>query len=642
MHERDAARTDGRWLFAAAIAAFVGCVAAAVVMLLTGADLADAGDDLLALGLAASALLALLGWRHDQAGASAEHAAARAKLRQAQDMLDEERRRARTQHLELNRERDLRGRIDRARRAEREWARELRDQLRRLHQGGGTLARGDDVPSLLLHLSRRLVDADKALLLARGDEDHDGRLDLRAHEGFEQDPSESAIAQRFAREVLERDRIVREDEPETASADAGAPADEEIQNLAAIPIFIQDEFSGVVVCANRDGGFEDLDDHVLLSLGDHAAAVLENSRLQGALRKSYLATVQMFADAIESKDPSASAEHEELSSCVYAVASRLDLPPSGREELLFAWLLHDVGKLGISERLLLKPGRLTPEERRKMELHCGIGARLVKRVPALAPVAPAVLHHHERFDGTGYPSGLSGEHIPLKARIIAVADAFAAMTSERPYREPVPTAQALAELDRCAGTQFDPRVVSAFTAEVSRRPPSRRRGRVRDPQIEARRDEDEPVLGQGPVRLTDNLTLLYSHRYFHEAVETEAGRAAVARAPFSVVVVELANLPLINDRDGFAAGDHALVVAARELERIATREGGTACRYSGRRLGIVLPGRNVDATASVVAYIAVALRREGVQIRTGVATWQPGDAGRDVIARAHEATRLTI
>jgi HD-GYP domain-containing protein (c-di-GMP phosphodiesterase class II) len=127
---------------------------------------------------------------------------------------------------------------------------------------------------------------------------------------------------------------------------------------------------------------------------------------------------------------------EVVSSFVGAVAGRFDLPQRRREELLFGSLPHDIDKIGISERILLKPAALTPEERAVIELHPLIGHRLIEQVPALRPISPAVLHHHERFDGGGYPSGLRGEEIPLEARIICVADCFSAMIPSAPTADP--------------------------------------------------------------------------------------------------------------------------------------------------------------------------------------------------------------
>ena len=235
------------------------------------------------------------------------------------------------------------------------------------------------------------------MLLSQHDGDGDGRLDLVRHRGFEHDPAASSLAQRFADRVIERDEIVREDAPD----EGDSVADEEIHSLVAIPVYMQDDFEGVVVCANRPGGFEELDDEVLLSLGDHAGAVLQNHQLQGRVRSSYLAVVRMLADAIEAKDPFVRAQSDEISACVERVARRLDLAPDAAERLVFAGLLRDVGKLGISDRVLLKPGPLDADERRIAQLHPLIGARIVERVPGLAGLAPAIRHHHERWDGGG-------------------------------------------------------------------------------------------------------------------------------------------------------------------------------------------------------------------------------------------------
>jgi HD-GYP domain-containing protein (c-di-GMP phosphodiesterase class II) len=371
-----------------------------------------------------------------------------------------------------------------------------------------------DIRELVLRMAVMMVEASGGILLSRDDEDGDGvPLDVVAHEGFDNDPTESAVAHAFASQVIERDATVREDDSRSIERKGRNAADDEIDNLVAIPIYIADDFHGVVVCVNRDGGFEECDDDVLLALGDHAGAVLENQKLHGALRTSYLGTVAMLAEVIEAKDPFLRGHSDEVSRYVSAVATRLGIDEHRREQLVFGSLLHDVGKVGISERILLKPAKLTPEERSVIQLHPRIGYRLVERVPALRDIAPAILHHHERYDGEGYPSRLSGEEIPLEARIICVADSFSAMTAERPYRRRMSLEDACAELERCAGTQFDPQVVRVFVEEVRARPISHDDEAVaaalaHDPELAARRDHDEPMLGQGPLAVTDNLTLL--------------------------------------------------------------------------------------------------------------------------------------
>ncbi len=349
----------------------------------------------------------------------------------------------------LERERRLRLRTERARQAEREWSRELREQVLTMYRSRGP---SGDLRELVLQVALQLTDAERGLLLAQRDGDGDGLLDLVCHVGFRRDPGESSLAQRFAERVMERDEIVREDAP----GDGSAAADEEIDSLVAIPVYIRDDFEGVVVCANRPGGFEELDDDVLLALGDHAGTVLENHRLHGQLRSSYLAVVRILADAIEAKDPFVRARSDEVSACIEAVARRLELEHEAAERLVFAGLLRDVGKLGISDRVLLKPGPLSEEERRMAELHPLIGSRIVERVPGLAELAPLIRHHHERWDGEGYPAGLSGDDIPIGARVLAVADTYSALTSTRSYREPLSVEAALREIEAVRGQPVRP------------------------------------------------------------------------------------------------------------------------------------------------------------------------------------------
>ena len=421
-----------------------------LVAIYTGSNLGDARDDtpLLLLGCA-GIIISLFGWWRDRARRSALAEEARqeqekleSELRDRDKALNEsrgqlesvrereaEQRRAQ-EHIEsrleereksLSRERYLRSRSEEAYQAEKDWRQQLNVELTRMYRERGSLADPGDIPSMVLRLTKTLLGAEKGLLLRRRNEDGDGKLDLVAAEGFESDPQDSAIVQRFAGEVVEHDRTVREENP-AGKAGQSTQTDEEIENLVAIPIYLQEEFSGVVVCANNPDGFDDYDDEVLVSVGDQAGAMLQNAQLQGELRASYLATVSVLADAVEVKDPLLREHSEDVFNYVTAVADRLELSQKRREELLFGSLLHDVGKIGISERILLKPADLTPEEFAVIKLHPHIGYRLVQQVPALRPIAPAILSHHERYDGGGYPSGLRGEEIPLEARIICVAE----------------------------------------------------------------------------------------------------------------------------------------------------------------------------------------------------------------------------
>jgi diguanylate cyclase (GGDEF)-like protein len=590
----------------------------------------------LTVGFAILALLALAGWWRDRR-------AQRLRAAEAEKRAAEAERNLREREGDLATERAQRLRSERARRAEREWARELREQVIALHHRSGALSESDDLRELVLEVAMRLSDAEKGLLLAQGDADHDGKLDLVAARGFEGDPAESEVAQRFAEKVIERDQIIREDRSEKLAGNGGR-ADREIESLIAIPVYVRENFHGIVICANRPDGFEELEDDVLLALGNQAGAVLQNHRMHGELRGSYVATVRMLADAIECKDPSVRVHSDEVAAYVAAVADELTMEGQRREQLIFASLLHDVGKIGISERILLKPGQLTAEERNVIELHPRIGCRLIEQVPALRGMATAVLHHHERWDGRGYPSGLKGEEIPLEARIVCVADCFSAMTSDRPYRDGMSIEDACDELKQNAGTQFDPRIVQLFVEEVRKEPPARGGGPVAavfaDPEVGSRREGTAPRIGYASTEITDSQTLLYSHRFLHEVAESEAARAAVQGDPFAVVMLALEDLGDVNASDGFAAGDAALREAAMVVQDAAARCEGTAARYSGRRLALLVPGGDQQSAQELAGELVSRIEGQGRRVRSGVAVWEPGDSGGDVVGRARLGLEL--
>lgn len=146
-----------------------------------------------------------------------------------------------------------------------------------------------------------------------------------------------------------------------------------------------------------------------------------------------------------------------------SLARSLELPEDRFNYLLLLAQFHDLRKVGIPDRILFKPGPLTEEEWREIQKHSEIGHRIAQSVPDLAPIADWILKHHERWDGHGYPLGLSGEDIPLECRILAIADAYDSMTSDRPYRKAMSREEAIGELKRCMGTQFDPQLTEKFS-----------------------------------------------------------------------------------------------------------------------------------------------------------------------------------
>src|SRR5437870_9199760 len=166
--------------------------------------------------------------------------------------------------------------------------------------------------------------------------------------------------------------------------------------------------------------------------------------------------------AIEARDPYTRGHSARVTAIAEAIARRLGWDEERLELLHVGGPLHDIGKLGISDEVLTKPGRLDEHELAQIREHPKLGARILLRVAALRGALPYVLYHHERWDGNGYPTGRAGEQIPLEARVLAVADAFDAMTSDRPYRRALDHEAAVPEVARCSGTQFDPGVVRLF------------------------------------------------------------------------------------------------------------------------------------------------------------------------------------
>ncbi|MFD8638894.1 HD domain-containing phosphohydrolase [Streptomyces zaomyceticus] len=185
-------------------------------------------------------------------------------------------------------------------------------------------------------------------------------------------------------------------------------------------------------------------------------------------RAAHQATIRALVQAVDIKDRYTRGHSERVGHASVLIARELGMAEERLDVVRFAGILHDVGKLGVPTRVLRKDGPLTPEERRVIELHPEYGHEMVRGIGFLGEARSAILHHHERMDGSGYPYGLRGEEIPEFARVVAVADSFDAMTSTRSYSRARPVPTAVAELERCAGSQFDPRMVAALVRALDR------------------------------------------------------------------------------------------------------------------------------------------------------------------------------
>jgi len=196
----------------------------------------------------------------------------------------------------------------------------------------------------------------------------------------------------------------------------------------------------------------------------------ELERVLANLQETYLATMTSLAQVVEAKDRTTRGHLERTRSYGVALARRIDPALADGPELGYGFFLHDIGKVGIPESILCKAGPLSTSEWDVMRTHPTIGAQIVAPIRFLGDATQVIRHHHERFDGGGYPEGLAGEAIPLAARIFAIADSFDAMTSDRPYRRALAIDRALDEISEGAGTQFDPEVVKVFVDLVEEEP----------------------------------------------------------------------------------------------------------------------------------------------------------------------------
>jgi putative nucleotidyltransferase with HDIG domain len=218
------------------------------------------------------------------------------------------------------------------------------------------------------------------------------------------------------------------------------------------------------------GAFTEEDLLLAHIVASQVGAAIHRCQLVSELEGAFLTTVGVLSDAVELQDAYTADHANEVADLAVRVGRRLGIRHDELDRLRYAALLHDIGKIGVPGELLRKPGPLTTEERERMDEHTAIGARMLERIPFLAPVAPLVRAAHERYDGGGYPDGLGGEEIPRGARVIAACDALHAMTSNRTYRRAIDLDEAIAELEANAGSQFDPAVIEALVAELGPAP----------------------------------------------------------------------------------------------------------------------------------------------------------------------------
>ena len=263
---------------------------------------------------------------------------------------------------------------------------------------------------------------------------------------------------------------------------AEPPKDKRLVSFCSIPLKVQDQVIGMLNAYSYTRGYKFTEGQrrMLSVLAARAAVSIEHARLyeelktsnsdlrtaNASLQENFRATVVGFARALEESDRYTRGHSERVSQYAELIGRKLTLNDKNIELLVWAALMHDIGKIGIRNEKLNKPGKLTPEELAMFRTHPAKGKRILEPIPFMADLIPGALCHHEAWDGNGYPGALMGENIPLIGRIVAIADSYDAMTSDRSYRKAMPHDIAMSEIDRCSGSQYDERLVEVFQAAI--------------------------------------------------------------------------------------------------------------------------------------------------------------------------------
>lgn len=244
------------------------------------------------------------------------------------------------------------------------------------------------------------------------------------------------------------------------------------RSIIAVPLISKGKIIGVSEVLNKKGNryFNENDLELFEALGHQIAVAVENASLYAELDELFLSSIRAIVEAVDAKDPYTKGHSARVVEYSLLIGESYDnLSKDELKQLEVSAILHDVGKIGVPDKILGKTGKLTPVEYAYMQRHSEFGSAIIEPIAKLRELIPNILHHHEQFDGRGYPHGLQGNKIPLFARIICIADSFDAMITDRPYRKKRNTKKALDELEKQSGTQFDPKLVKIFIKVFNQR-----------------------------------------------------------------------------------------------------------------------------------------------------------------------------
>src|SRR6266540_2030449 len=329
----------------------------------------------------------------------------------------------------------------------------------------------DAVVDRIVELSARTVGSPRASLWWQ--DTVGGEIRVRATHGYAELDRERVARMHFSHEFAEEQLTGKEPfvvSDEQFEAITGLDELGANRPFAVAPMTLDGGRLGcIAVAAPEHGEFTERQLRLLAGVAHQSKLALENAGNFDNLERTFLETVEALANALEANDEYTSSHARWITDLALKVGEELGLEGTSLKRLELGALFHDIGKIGIPETILSKPGPLTPAEREIVETHPELGEKIIAPIDRLEEVRPIVRHCHERYDGDGYPDRLSGDDIPIESRIILVCDAYHAMTTDRPYRKRLSADEALRRLQEAAGTQFDPRVVEVCTRVMASR-----------------------------------------------------------------------------------------------------------------------------------------------------------------------------
>ncbi len=338
----------------------------------------------------------------------------------------------------------------------------------------------DEVGRIVLKESRKALGSDHASLFLV--DDKSGHLTLAGADGFSGDEADN-IRLLSAWEIIS-DHLIRSRKPLSVDdvhkdeifKDEKLPASHEefpIESFLAVPLETRGKVVGALMVSNRERPghkFTDEDKDLLMAMSNNIAIALLNAKLYFKMKNLFISTITSLTRAMDAKDSYTSGHSERVMKYSVAIGKEIGLDEESLESLRLSSLLHDIGKIGVKESILLKPAKLLGYERRQIKMHPSIGARIIESMDDSHIIQRGILEHHERYDGKGYPNHLKGTQISIVGRIIAVADVFDALTTDRPYQKGNSKDEVYRKIQNESSSQFDPEVVAAFVASYNKYP----------------------------------------------------------------------------------------------------------------------------------------------------------------------------